>query len=205
MSLSGLFIISSNISAQEKKEQKTNVITPFTEVLYGVGLCGESNAFSFTGGIEKPVARHLTVSYDIHYWKTDYETYCCDVYSKGAYSLVIPSVKIRYDPGKRNKGFFVGAGLGYVFAKDRGTEQPYSFNYGTTTIGKEITYGNWDYQSISPSFNWGIAFKLSRFPVALVNTNYFAKTPWGWGPVATGIGLRLGFRRVPGGCCESRK
>ena len=207
MSLAGLFIICSNISAQEKKEQRTNVITPFMEISNQFGVCGASNPFAFIAGIEKPVAPHFAVSTDIHYWKTAYETYCCDVYSKGTYTSVIPSVKIRFDPGKQQKGFFIGVGLGYVFAKDRGTEQPYLYNSttGTKTIGAEITNGKWDFQSISPSFNWGLAFKISRFPLAFVNTTYFAKTSEGSGPVATGVSLRFGFRKVPGNCCGNKK
>jgi hypothetical protein len=203
LSLLGSSILFSNISAQEKKSKKSNQITPFTEVLAGVGICGESNVFSFIGGIEKPVAKHLTVSADVHYWKTDYETYCCDVYSKGTYSSVIPSIKMKFDPGKRNKGVFAGIGLGYVFAKDRGTEQPYSVETGVT--GKDITYGNWDFNRIAPSFSWGVGFKISRYPVALTNTNYFANTPWGFGSISSGIGLRVSFKRDAAKCKVEKK
>jgi hypothetical protein len=205
-SLSGLLISFSNISAQEKKEQKPNRITPFIESSYQLGLCGESNPFAFILGVEKPVAKHLSVSADVHLWKTDYETWCCDIHSKGTYTAVTPSIKIKFDPGKPNKGFFIGAGIGYVFTKDRGTEQPYLYDAaGTKTMSGEITNGNWDFQSIAPSFNWGIAFKISRFPVALINTNYFGKSTWGWEDIATGVGLRFGLRKVPGGCCGSKK
>ncbi len=203
LSLQGLLILSFSISAQEKKVQKTNQINLFTEVLYGAGLCGADNPFSFIVGVEKPVARHWTVSGDIHYFKTDYETYCCDVFSKGTYSSVIPSVKMKFDPGKRNKGIFAGIGLGYVFANDRGTEQPYS--YETGIVGKEITQGNWDFHGIAPSFNWGAGFKIFKVPMAIVNTNYFAKTPWGFGPITTAIGLRVSFKREGGGCCAAKK
>ena len=207
ISLSGLFILCSEILAQEKTGQKINAVTPFIEFSYQLGLCGESSPYTFMAGIEKPVAKHLSVSADVHLWKTDYENWCCDIYSKGTYTSVIPSVKIKFDPGKPNKGFFIGAGLGYVFANDRGTEQPYLYDAatGTKTVGGEITRGNWDFQSISPSFNWGVAFKISKFPVAIVNTNYFGKTTWGWGDIATGVGLRFGLRRVSGGCCEKKK
>jgi len=209
LSLSGLLIVCSTLSAQEKKQKKDMGIMPYTEVLYGLGLCGESNAFSFIGGIEKPVAKHWAVSADIHYWKSDYENYCCDVYSKGTYSSIIPSVKMKFDPGKRNKGVFIGVGLGYVFARDRGTEQPYSYDpsTGIKIMGKDITNTNWDFNSIAPSFNWGVSFKIARFPVSLINTNYFAKLPWygGLNPITTGVGMRVGFRKVGSKCSEVKK
>ena len=205
-SLSGLLISFSNISAQEKKLQKTKVTTPFIEVSNQLGLCGEKNPYAFLAGVEKPIAKHLSVSADIQIWKTDYENWCCDIYTKGSYTHILPSVKIKLDPGKQNKGFFIGVGLGYVFAKDRGTEQPYLYDpaTGTQKTGGEITNGNWGFQTISPSFNWGLTFKVCKFPVTLINTNYFGKTPWG-GPLATGVGLRFGFKRDAGGCCKSKK
>ena len=208
ITLTGLFIFCSCISAQEKKEQKPVGITPFIEMSNQLGLCGEGNPFAFMAGIEKPVAKHLSVSADIQLWKTDYENYCCDIYSKGTYTSVIPSVKIKLDPGKPNRGFFVGVGLGYLIVKDRGTEQPYSYNpaTGIKTFEDKITAANWNYQSIAPSFSWGIVFKVKKYPLAIINTNYFSKTDWyGWGPAATGIGLRVGLKKVSGGCCEGKK
>ena len=182
------------------------MITPFIEVSNQLGLCGEKNPYAFMTGVEMPVAKHLSVSADIQIWKTDYENWCCDMYTVGSYTHILPSVKIKLDPGKQNKGFFIGVGLGYVFAKDKGTEQPYSYNAATgiKTIEGEITKGNWGFHTISPSFNWGIAFKICKFPVSVINTNYFGKTPWG-GPLATGVGLRLGLVREPGGCCKGKK
>lgn len=177
------------------------------EFSYQLGLCGEKNPFSFILGMEKPVAKHLSVSTDIHFWKTDYETYCCDIYSKGTYRSVIPSIKFKFDPGKPNKGFFIGGGLGYIIAKDRGTEQPYVYNAstGTKTVSGEITHGKWDFQSFSPSFSWGVAFKIKYISMSLVNTNYFGNTTQSWTDVATGVGLRLGFSNVPGSCCCNKK
>jgi len=191
-----LFVFCSSGYSQQKKAQNTKAVTPYAESSWLLGLCGyNSNAVAFTTGIEKKAAKHLAISYDIHYWKTNYENYCCDVYSEGRYSIIIPSVKIKFDPGKPNKGFFIGAGLGYVFAKDRGTEEPYSYDpvtKGRIMSGK-VTNGNWDFNSLSPSFNWGVGFRIKGFPVSVINSNYFGKTTEGWHDISTGVGLKLGF------------
>lgn len=202
-----IFFIAANVSAQVTKKQKNNAITPFIESSYQLGLCGEYNPVGFMAGIDKPLAKYLVISYDIQFWKTAYEVYCCDVYSKGDYMQIIPSVKIKFDPGKPNKGFFIGGGLGYVFARDRGTEQPYFSDTvtGIKTFSGEVKQGNWDFNSIAPSFILGVGFKIKGFPAAIVSTNYFGKTTWGWGPVSTGVGFRVGLNKVSGSCCKGSK
>jgi hypothetical protein len=193
-----VLFIACNVNAQDQPAPKTNKLTPFIEVQYNLGLCGESNPLSFTAGLQKSLTRKLTLSYDINYWNTSYENYCCNVYSKGKYIAVIPSVKLTWNAGKRkDRGFFAGVGLGYIFAKDRGTEQSYSTTPGTNEMvfTKSAVAGNWDFNSIAPSFSWGVGLKVFRLPVSFVNTNYFAKSTLGWGPVSTSAGIRIGFRK----------
>jgi hypothetical protein len=193
-----LFMVNT-LNAQRQPATKLNKFTPVVEVQYGLGICGASNPVSFTAGLQKPLTRKLTMSYDVNYWNTSYETYCCDVYSKGKYSAIIPSVKLTWNAGKRkDRGFFAGVGLGYIFAKDRGTEQSYSITPGTNEMifNKSAVAGNWDFNSIAPSFSWGVGLKIFHLPVSIVNTNYFAKTTLGWGPVSTSIGFRIGLRKI---------
>ncbi|MGQ0739475.1 MAG: hypothetical protein ACT4OJ_10480 [Bacteroidota bacterium] len=202
-----LFFIALNMTAQATKKQKKNAVTPFFETTYQLGLCGEYNPVGFIAGIEKPLAKHLVISYDVQFWKTAYEVYCCDIFSQGNYMQVIPSVKVKFDPGKPGKGFFAGGGLGYVFARDRGTEQAYESDpvTGAKTFSSEVKQGNWDFNSIAPSFSWGVGFKIKGFPAAIINTNYFGKTTWGWGPVSAGVGFRFGLSKVSGSCCKGSK
>jgi hypothetical protein len=123
----------------------------------------------------------------------------CDVYNEGTYKLLIPAVKFKFDPGKRYKGFFISAGMGYAIAKDRGIEITYVENPATGIKSQgTVTQGNWDYNSLAPNFSWGFSMKLFRFPLTISNTNYFARTNWfddykGYTDVSTGIGLKLGL------------
>jgi hypothetical protein len=190
------FIFISTLSAQEKQEPEKIGIIPYTNVLAGGCV---SNPFSFTIGVQQPLKTHISIAYDVHYWNTDYECYCDDTYSKGHFTSFTPSVKFIYNTSKRTSaGLFAGIGLGYMFAKDRGTEQSYSYNQETNTseIGKDIKNGNWDFNSISPSFTLGVGFRVLRFPMAINNTYYFAKDTKGWGAIAGGAGIKIGFRRL---------
>jgi hypothetical protein len=189
-----LFVFS--LTAQEKKEPEKVGIIPYTNVLYGGCV---SNPFSFTIGVQQPLKTHISIAYDVHYWNTDYECYCDDTYTKGHFTSFTPSVKFIYNTSKRTSaGFFAGAGLGYMFAKDRGTEQSYTLDPATDEMitGKEIKTGNWDFNGISPSVTLGIGFRVLRFPVAINNTYYFAKDTKGWGAIAGGVGIKIGFRRL---------
>src|SRR5688572_17629350 len=147
------FIFYCSVAIAQEKEQKT--FTPYVAVY--AGGCVD-NPFQFAAGIQKPLQKHLTIAYDIHYWKTGYECFCEDTYTKGDYRSITPSVKIIYNTGKREgRGFMAGLGLGYMFAKDRGTEQTYLYD----EIEKKYTYGNmtaanWDFNSIAPSFSLGV-------------------------------------------------
>lgn len=197
----GLVIFCSASSAQDK-EQKP--FTPYVAVY--AGGCVD-NPFQFVAGMQKPLQQHLTIAYDIHYWKTGYESYCDDdVYAKGNFRSITPSVKIIYNTGKKEgKGLMAGIGLGYMFAKDRGTEQSYLYNESV----KAYTYGpataaQWDFNSIAPSFTLGVGFRVLRLPMVFNSTYYFAKTTEGWMATAGGVGLKIGFRKLPGGCCKKK-
>ena len=192
-----MLLVSYALTAQQPAP-KSKAITPYAEVLYNFG-CGFSNPFAFTAGIQQSVARKWSVSYDINYWSTPYENYCCDVYSKGKYSALTPSVKLTWHAGKeKDRGFFMAAGLGYMFARDRGTEQDYSVNPSTNevVISKTAITGNWDFNSLAPSFNWGVTIKAFHLPVSIINENYFAKTTVGWQTVSAALGIRIGFRKI---------
>jgi hypothetical protein len=184
-------------SAQETNSLKTPRFTPFIEASYGMGLCGESNPLAFTGGVRQSLSRKLSLVYDINVWSTPYEVYCGDIYSKGKYTAITPSVKLLYYLGKREgHGFFIGAGVGYIFAKDRGTEQPYTFDGSSEpVIGKDITKGKWDFNSIAPSLTFGYQFSICKLPVSIVSTTYIAKTTCGWQAVQSGIGLNIGLKK----------
>jgi len=90
-----------------------------------------------------------------------------------------------------------GVGLGYMFAKDRGTEQSYTEDKlsGSIVYSTEITAGKWDFNSLAPSFNIGVGFRVLRFPVSLQTVYYFAKTTEGWMAVAGGAGVKIGLKR----------
>ena len=192
-----LLLVSYSLTAQVQPAKKSKVLTPYVESMYNLG-CGFKNPISYTIGVQQSLTRKLSLSYDINYWTTPYENYCCDVYSIGKYSALTPSVKLTWYAGKRkDRGFFFGAGLGYMFAKDRGTEQPYTFDPVTNqmVVNKTdpVTKGKWDFNSIAPSFSWGVTFRAFHLPVSIVNENYFGKTTYGWQAVSTGVGLRIGL------------
>jgi hypothetical protein len=167
--------ISQKKSSSKSKDEKTTI--PYAGLLYGG--CGVSNPISVLGGIQRVKTKHFSIVYDIHYWNTKYDCYCGDTYSKGRFRSFTPSVKFMYNTGKKpGNGLFLGAGLGYMFAKDRGTEQTYVLDPNTNmfTVGKNVVTGKWDFNSIAPSATWGVGFRVAKFPVAINNTWYFANT-----------------------------
>jgi hypothetical protein len=204
--LAGVFFASA-LSAQENKVNENEVKVDGKELLipyvgFSAGGCGVSNPFAFMVGVQQPLKTHFSIAYDINFWKTNYETYCCDVYSKGKYTSVTPSVKFFYNTGRQTgKGFFAGLGLGYMIAKDRGIERSYSVDpmTGTTEFGKDIIEGNWDFHSIAPSVTLGVGLRVWNLPVGITNTYYFAKTPWGFQAAEGGVGLKIGFKKLEKG------
>ena len=166
---------------------------------YQLGLWGEENPVAFTAGVEKFVSKHIAVTGDVFFWRTNWESWCDqDVRSVGKYTAVIPSVKFRYDPGKQYKGFFIGAGIGYVVARDKGTEQPFvtDASSGIKNPQSAPTPADWSYNGVAPSFSLGFSFKVHHVPVTVINTNYFAKTTFGFEDIATGVGLNIGLAKV---------
>jgi hypothetical protein len=190
-----LIIYSSAISQQKKSDK--DIIIPYAGFM--AGGCDVSIPFSFVAGIRQVKNSHFSILYDIHYWNTKYECYCDDTYSKGHFSSITPSVKLAFSTGKKEgKGVFTAIGLGYMIAKDRGTEQ--SYVPGSTTseaiVGKDIVKGKWDFTSIAPSVAVGINFRAFHHPFAISNTYYFAKTTSGWEPVTGGAGISIGFKKI---------
>lgn len=187
------FIICCATAIGQGNDQKS--FTPYAAVY--AGGCVD-NPFQFVLGLQKPLQQHLTIGYDIHYWKTGYECYCDDMYSKGDFRSITPSVKIIYNTGKEEgRGLTAGIGLGYMFAKDRGTEQSYLYN----EAAKTYTYGDaaaakWDFNSIAPSFTVGVGFRVFRLPVSFNSIYYFAKTTEGWMATAGGVGFKVGFKKI---------
>jgi hypothetical protein len=180
-------------SQQDKQVAKP--LTPYVEVLAGGCVY---NPFSFIAGVQRPLTNHLSISYDVHYWNTRYKDQYEGVLSKGKWTSVTPSVKLTYSTGKKEgTGFVAGVGLGYMFAKDRGTEQSYIEDKltGSFIYNAEITTGKWDFNSLAPSFNFGIGFRVLRFPVSLQTIYYFAKTTDGWMAAAGGAGVKIGLKR----------
>ncbi len=200
------FFISLPVLTQDKNVSESKPFTPYVGVMAGGCVY---NPFSFIVGLQKNLKPHITLSYDLYYWNTGYESFCDSMYSKGKFRAFIPSVKIVYNSGKKEgMGLIAGVGLGYMFAKDRGTEQPYTYDVASNTNilnSKDISIGNWDFNSISPSFNLGVGFRILKMPIAFQSTYYFAKTAEGWMASAGGIGFKIGLRKVSGGCCEGKK
>ena len=197
LSLAGCLLISSLILAQKDSTKKANRLIPYAGII--VGGCDISIPVTVLAGVEKQLRPHLNLSYDIHYMNTDYECTCDDRYSKGHYSSVIPSVKFYYNSGKkRERGIIIGAGLGYIFARDRGIEENYTIDPATQKIilsGNTVN-GKWDFNSICPSITYGVGFRLFKLPVTYSNIFYFAKTTEGWDAVAGGVGLKIGFKKL---------
>lgn len=190
-------VLSSSVIAQETTSRPGTITSPYAGILFGG--CGVSNPVSFLAGIQQTKHTHFSILYDIYYWNTSYHDYSDNVFSKGHFSSLAPSVKFVYSTGKKpGNGLFAGLGMGYMIARDRGTEQPYITDPNTSATilnNKDIVSGKWDFNSISPSMTFGIGFRLFHFPIALNNTYYFAKTTTGWDAVAGGIGLKMAFRK----------
>lgn len=182
--------------AQQEKTAVSNPLTPYVGVM--AGGCVD-NPFSFKAGVQKNLKPRIAVSFDLHYWNTGYECYCDSMYSKGKFRSFTPSVKMAYNTGKREgMGFTIGVGLGYMFARDRGTEQPYSYDVANNINvlnTKDIADGNWDFNSIAPSFSLGVGFRVLKVPVTFQSEYYFAKTTEGWMATAGGVGFKIGLRR----------
>jgi hypothetical protein len=199
MLLTGLsFFFLLLINAQDKATAEKKPLTPYAGVYAGGCVY---NPFSFVAGVQQNLRSHFTIAYDVHYWNTGYECYCDDMYSKGKFSSFTPSVKMLYNSGKQEgRGFVAGLGLGYMFAKDRGSEVPYTYDANTNTYSyqkeKEVTDGNWDFNSIAPSFSIGAGFRVFKLPVTFQSIYYFAKTTDGWMAAAGGAGFTIGFRKL---------
>jgi hypothetical protein len=192
-----LFTIHSSAISQKNTSDKKDLIIPYAGSM--VGGCGISNPFSFVVGIEQVKNSHFSILYDVHYWNTKYECYCEDTYSTGRFSSITPSVKLAFSTGKKTgKGVFAAIGLGYMIAKDRGTEQSYSPGSLTSeaVIGKDIVKGKWDFTSIAPSVAFGVHFRAFHRPFSISNTYYFAKTTEGWGAAAGGAGIFIGLKKI---------
>ncbi|MCX6316666.1 MAG: hypothetical protein NTW29_05220 [Bacteroidetes bacterium] len=186
------------LQAQDNSAKQKNPLVPYASVY--AGGCVD-NPFSFAAGVQQKLRDHLTIGYDVHYWNTGYECYCDDKYSKGKFSSITPSVKLLYNTGKKEgRGFVAGVGLGYMFAKDRGSEVPYTYDPMTSTYiyqqDKALHDANWDFNSIAPSFSIGAGFRLFKLPVTFQTIYYFAKTTDGWMPAAGGTGFTIGFRKL---------
>ncbi|NOT52404.1 MAG: hypothetical protein HOP10_14130 [Chitinophagaceae bacterium] len=187
-----LFITGFNATGQDNDKKD---FTPYIAVW--AGGCVD-NPFQFAVGIQKPIQSNWSIAYDVHYWKTGYECYCDDMYSTGDFRSITPSVKVIYSTGKKEgRGLMAGIGLGYMFAKDRGTEQTYEYD----ELAKTYAYGisrdaKWDFNSIAPSFSVGVGLRVFKLPVSLNTIYYFAKTTEGWLPVAGGAGFKIGFRKL---------
>jgi hypothetical protein len=184
--------------AQADKQAEKKTVTPYAGVYAGGCVY---NPFSFVAGVQRNLRPNFTMAYDVHYWNTGYECYCDDVYSKGKFSSVTPSVKILYNSGKKEgRGFVAGLGLGYMFARDRGSEVPYTYDATTNTYTylkeKEVPDANWDFNSIAPSFSIGAGFRVFQLPVTFQSIYYFAKTTDGWMAAAGGAGFTIGFRKL---------
>ena len=181
---------------------KTNTHQPEPITLYTTVMAGGcvDNPFSFIVGVQKPFQPHLSLAGDIHLWSTGYECFCDDIHTIGHFSDITPSVKLIYNTGKQTgRGLIAGLGLGYMFARDRGTEQHYTKDPVTLvkTFEDKVSPGNWDFSSIAPSFSIGIGFRLWHFPVSFSSQYYFAHTAAdGWQPTAGGAGFSFGFRKL---------
>jgi hypothetical protein len=183
-------------AAQEKSGSSKNSFVPFAGVL--AGGCVD-NPVAFMAGADKALNKHLTLTYDVHFWNTGYECYCADIYSVGKYTSFTPSVKLSFSTGRQaGRGLIAGVGLGYMFARDRGTEQTYTYDgvKGIAIKGDKVTPGNWDFNSLAPSVTFGLGVRILKLPVTFHSTYYFANTTEGWMPAAGGVGLKLGFRAM---------
>lgn len=183
-------------TAKTSKSSAAAKWIPFIGPSLQGNLFGSHNPVAFTGGIEKPVTKHLIVGGDIQMWRTNYENWC-DGHMIGKYTRVIPSLRLSVDPGKRYKGFFAGVGLGYAIIADRGTQQAFTIDKSTglkTYEGAPLK-GNWDYGTIAPSVNVGAGFKIQQVPVAISYFTYLGDTDDGT-PLSIGLNLKVGLAKV---------
>jgi len=192
----GLFLVPlSSIVAQTNDDQQKNLFVPYA----AVNLVGcFSNPFSFTAGVQQVKESRFNVAVDVHYWTTNYDCYCDDVYSKGHFRSITPSVRLVFNTGgKMENGFVASVGLGYMFAKDRGSEQSYindNVTGNNILIGKAVT-GKWDFNSLAPSASVGLNLKILHIPFSFGYILYVAKSSKGWEPEAGGIGIKVGMHR----------
>jgi hypothetical protein len=190
-------IFANDIHTQEAATQGREPVTLFATVLGGGCV---NNPFSFAAGVSENLKPHIAVSADIQYWSTAYTSSGDNIYSVGHFREITPSIKIAYATGKeKGRGLIAGVGLGYMFAKDRGTEQHYTEDPLTRVkiFEEKINAGNWDFTSIAPSIRLGIGFRLFHFPVSYITEYYFARSKEdGWQATAGGVGLSFTFRRL---------
>lgn len=192
----GLFaVLLPSVLAQTNNEKQKPLFVPYAAV--NLVSCF-SNPFSFTAGIQKVTESRLNVAADVHYWSTNYECNCDDVYSKGHFRSITPSVRLVFNTGgKMENGFVASVGLGYMFAKDRGSEQTFITDNTTGEhhlSGKPVN-GKWDFNSIAPSASVGLNLKIFRIPFSFGYLLYIAKSTKGWEPAAGGIGMKVGIHR----------
>ena len=190
-----LIFITIPLFSQHQDKPASRALTPFVGVLAGGCVY---NPFSFIAGVQRPITNNFNISYDVHFWNTRYKDQYDGVLSKGKWTSVTPSVKITYSTGKKEgTGLVAGVGLGYMFARDRGTEQSYTEDKQSSNLlyDTEISNGKWDFNSIAPSFNIGVGLRVARFPVMLQTIYYFAKTTDGWMATAGGAGVKIGLKR----------
>lgn len=190
-----LVVLSPLLSQNNKSAEEKTLYVPYVTVNFVPCF---SMPFSFAAGVQRVNESHFSVAADVHYWNTNYECYCDDVYSKGHFSSITPSVRLVYNTGKKMEtGFVASLGLGYMFAKDRGEEQPYvkDNTMGTTILIGKAVPGNWDFKSIAPSISAGLDVKIFHLPFSFGYTIYMAKTTKGWEPAAGGLGIKVGIHR----------
>jgi len=192
----GLFLfLLPSIFAQTTDEKQKPLFVPYAAVYAGGCV---SNPFQFNAGVQKLTKSHFNLAADMHYWNTNYEDYYEGVYSKGHFTSITPSVRLVFNSGRKmGTGFVASVGLGYMFARDRGTEQPFISDEGNGSnilTGKAIN-GKWDFNSIAPSVSFGVNVRIFRMPFTFGYMLYFAKSTTGWDAQAGGIGVKVGMHR----------
>ena len=156
------------------------------------------NPVSVIAGIRRPLQEHFFLGYDVHVWGTRYEDYDDEVYSKGKFFSMTPSVKLSYYTGKEGKGLQAGLGLGYMFGRDHGTEQHYITDPVTKirTMQDGPAAQNWDFNSIAPSITLGIGFHVFHRAASVNTVYYFANTSEGFVAAAGGAGFTMSFKKA---------
>jgi len=190
-----LLVLLPSLFAQTNNDKQKPLFVPYAGVTAGGCV---SNPFQFTAGVQKMTKSHFNLATDVLYWNTNYEDYYEGVYSKGHFTSITPSVRVVFNSGRKmGTGFVASVGLGYMFAKDRGIEQPYitdEVNGGNILTGKAVN-GKWDFNSIAPSASFGVNVRILRIPFTFGYNLYFAKSTRGWEPEAGGIGVKVGLHR----------